>query len=102
MRDRQWRRTQVDIAKGAATDLAADTVFVPHAEVLLSVSVCPRAYCLPAMWSCAWVEERTIVVMFAEASTRRICRACCVEERDAALQPYAGLLVVVRVCVGGW
>lgn len=30
------KRTQVDVAEAAATDLAADAVLVPHAEVLLS------------------------------------------------------------------
>ena len=96
MSDQQWIRTQVDITKGTAADLAADTVLVPHAEVLSSVSVYPHAFHMLVCVGGGAYHGRHVCRSLKEEDRPGVC--CVEEERDAAVQPFTGLLVVVRVC----
>lgn len=54
---RSWIRTQVDVTERTATDLTADSVLVPHAEVLWT-----RLACLdplsPFLAKAGWSDRR--------------------------------------------
>ena len=72
MRGERCKHTQVDVTEAAAADLAADAVFVPHAEVLSCcqyvhpISCCRVPSCSSNAGVIGGVEgqaERTIVVI---------------------------------------